>query len=355
MLSKLQQEWSDIRTPFWCMVLIFVIGIIFGVYTPTEYKYLLIQSFNQKVQQFNFDNSLILMLDIFWNNFFVSLIILIFFFSLLIPSFLIFVNGIVVGAFLVFIHRLSLLHEFSFFGTTISSLVPHGILELPAIFLAAAISTMLGLKLFFGSRYIPGEQALKIWKRLLVIFISIVIPALFVAAAIEVFITPIVAQSSVREAVQVQGDSPLLPSSEEVGLAEVNPSEIKSVLGQHDMFSFLPYILSDQTFPILHENFPTRVSQRFFADNESVVSISISEHKSEDEAKAFYDLLYNNHPEAMQLALIEEAMELPAPILSDTNLLHHKNIVCTIKSNLGEDPRLGDIIHAQFLKLKELQ
>jgi MFS family permease len=77
--------------------------------------------------------------------------------------------------------------------TAIMTILPHGILELPAIFLGTSIGISLGLHPLARLR---GKTELTLFSELghaLRIYLSVIIPLLLIAAAVEVFVTPLVA------------------------------------------------------------------------------------------------------------------------------------------------------------------
>ena len=104
-------------------------------------------------------------------------------FSLL-PVLTLIFNGVIVGY---AIKPILYLHGTDFL---LASLIPHGILELPAFFLAASVGIYMGI-----------EQALKLInkrpktysaKTAAKFFVYIIFPLLLVAAFIEAFITPLI-------------------------------------------------------------------------------------------------------------------------------------------------------------------
>ena len=72
--------------------------------------------------------------------------------------------------------------------------IPHGVMEIPAIILAAALIIRLGLTMVTpNEKYTIGEawiRSLADWTRIILL---VVVPLLFVAAFLEVYITPQVA------------------------------------------------------------------------------------------------------------------------------------------------------------------
>jgi stage II sporulation protein M len=80
------------------------------------------------------------------------------------------------------------------FWLSLLTILPHGLLEIPAVLLGTSIGLMLGshvIKRCFGKREtaLGSElgQALKF-------FLLVIVPLLFVAALVEVFVTPVVAK-----------------------------------------------------------------------------------------------------------------------------------------------------------------
>ncbi len=112
--------------------------------------------------------------------------------GLLVPPFIMFFNGIVIGA-APGIIEMSWAHYFA-------AILPHGILELPALVLASAVGMRFGVSVLkacigyvfpplglsgrdmFLREIRPGWQSLKLF--------AVVIPMLVVAAVIEAFVTP---------------------------------------------------------------------------------------------------------------------------------------------------------------------
>ena len=128
---------------------------------------------------------LTLLAIIFLNNAAKSLAALILGLLLGIPSLLfIILNGAIIG---IITYEVSITYGFPF---VFAALLPHGIFELPAVLLSAAVGIKLGLKVL--SRF-KGETGLK--KELqngVRFFATRIIPLLLIAAVIEVFVTPLV-------------------------------------------------------------------------------------------------------------------------------------------------------------------
>jgi len=104
-----------------------------------------------------------------------------------IPACFLLVNGVVLGV------VLSLSGQARGLSVTLLSLLPHGILELPAVFLGTAIGIMIGTsiarKLFTKSADKIGAEL----GRALKFFGSVIVPLLLVAAFVEAYVTPALA------------------------------------------------------------------------------------------------------------------------------------------------------------------
>jgi len=103
------------------------------------------------------------------------------------PVLFLLVNGAILGA------VIPVAVESRGLWTAIMTILPHGILELPAIFLGTSIGISLGLHPLARLR---GKTELTLFSELghaLRIYLSVIIPLLLIAAAVEVFVTPLVA------------------------------------------------------------------------------------------------------------------------------------------------------------------
>lgn len=103
------------------------------------------------------------------------------------PVIFLIVNGAILGAVIPFAV------ESKGVWSSIMTIVPHGIFELPAIFLGTSIGIRLGLHPLWRLR---GKARTTLFSELgqgLRIYVSVILPLLLLAAAIEVFVTPLVA------------------------------------------------------------------------------------------------------------------------------------------------------------------
>lgn len=144
------------------------------------------ESFSSRFESLMTMSPFYIMFAIFLNNAFVSLLFLVLGLALgVLPVLFIAFNGYVVGviAYLVGQERGLL---FILLG-----LLPHGILELPMVFLAASIGLRLGHQVFSALIGRP-TQIKREFKEGLTFYFHWILPVLLVAAIIEAFITPFI-------------------------------------------------------------------------------------------------------------------------------------------------------------------
>jgi len=184
-----EAEFSEGSTKlFWILLVVFFfaasLGYTFASSNPDTSSQFVEQLF-EGFKFIDFSNPIEVFGIIFLNNTAKSLISLIsgFFFGIF-PFFFVFVNGYLIGM-VAFIKG----SEVGFL-TILLALLPHGILEIPAVILASAYGMKLGG--LFYQKVFKGEQvdianALRFFLKK---FLKIVVPILFAAALIETFITP---------------------------------------------------------------------------------------------------------------------------------------------------------------------
>jgi len=101
----------------------------------------------------------------------------------LLPAFFLVVNGAALGA------VLSMSTRSRGLWVSLLSVVPHGVIELPAVFLGTAIGIMMGMMIM---RKLTAKSDAKIGGELghaMKFFVTLIVPLLFVAALVEAFVT----------------------------------------------------------------------------------------------------------------------------------------------------------------------
>ena len=127
-----------------------------------------------------------IMLFIFFNNAIKSLIILMLGIGFgILPLLFIAYNGYIIG---VVVQVISGENGFLFI---LSAILPHGIIELPMVFISAAIGLKIGYEMF---RSITGHPTdiNTVFSRGVRFYFYRIMPLLFVAAVVETFVTPFV-------------------------------------------------------------------------------------------------------------------------------------------------------------------
>jgi stage II sporulation protein M len=171
-----RQIWSDlneVRKYIFAAILIFAAGNVLAILIPRLGEGV-ISAFLEYFKTFENKNVLELVVAVFLRNAFSAFFAILFGFLFgLVPVFGAFFNGIAVGAML---H----LNPLNFF-----KIIPHGLFELPAIFIAWGLGIWCA-----GGLFHSPPISFRV-KRSLNIYLSIIVPLLIIAAIVEVFGTKI--------------------------------------------------------------------------------------------------------------------------------------------------------------------
>ncbi len=190
--SKVSEFTSYLRFiwPYVLFMTVVFFGALFAGYTSSanfpDMADTLMESFSSRFAPLMAMPPIFIMLGIFLNNAFVSLLFLVLglVFGVLPVMFIAF-NGYIVGVISHLVaQEKSLL--FIFFA-----LLPHGIVELPMVFLSAGIGLRLGHQVFSALIGRPTEIK-KEFKEGIRFYFHWIVPLLFLAAVIEAFITPLI-------------------------------------------------------------------------------------------------------------------------------------------------------------------
>lgn len=128
-------------------------------------------------------------LNIFTRNTIVMLIILASGLSIIVPGFIVFANGAVLG-FLVYV----VIYRTNSIILGVLSVAPHGVIELPALFIAAALGTKIGMD-FWGYVIRKKKENLLRTLRMTIPLLAIIMVLLALASIIETYVTPYVLKS----------------------------------------------------------------------------------------------------------------------------------------------------------------
>lgn len=177
---------KDIRTEVGFLSLVFVISVVIGYVIAILYPEIVMKSFQELEGLAGILKSLPpiqIMFLIFLNNALKSLFILVLGVGLgLVPFIFIAYNGYFLG---IFINKI-LMEQGPLY--LVAGLLPHGIIEIPMVIISAAIGMRLGRKGFAALRgetvqlkdeMIAGVKFFFYW----------ILPLLFIAAAVETFVT----------------------------------------------------------------------------------------------------------------------------------------------------------------------
>lgn len=165
----------------WVFLFSFLISIILP--TPSALNNVIIEMLKELVEQTENLNAAQMIIFIFKNNFLVSIMGL---FLGIIFCFIPFIFAVSNGYVLGFVAK-SLIEE-SGIGNGIFSLwrlLPHGIFELPAIFISLGLGLRLGASVFNSLNKNNFKIFSDDFKKSLIVFLFVVIPLLIIAAIIE--------------------------------------------------------------------------------------------------------------------------------------------------------------------------
>jgi len=167
---------------------LFIISCVSGFFIADKNKEMAEKTIEQLFSQFEFVENLspiLIFLIIFLNNSIKALMAMLagFLFGIF-PTFFVILNGYLIGL-VIYVKGLEMGYK-----TIALALIPHGILEIPAIIIACSYGIWLG-KRFWNA--INGRERFRdAIMFALNKYFRIVLPTLLVAALIETFITPII-------------------------------------------------------------------------------------------------------------------------------------------------------------------
>ncbi len=184
-ISFLKYVWG-LRLYLLAILLIFSVFFAIGyaaVMTVPEVGDTIVSNFKQEVSPLKELSPLGLMVGIFANNAFKCLLVIVLGLALgIAPIIFILANGLILGIVIgVTMKSTGLLY-------VLAGVVPHGVIELPLVFISAAIGLKLGVDVL---RAFMGKDVKVVDKLVesLMIFIVWIFPLLFLAAFVETFVT----------------------------------------------------------------------------------------------------------------------------------------------------------------------
>jgi stage II sporulation protein M len=168
------------------IILIFAVFFAIGyaaVVAMPDMGSTVVSSFKQEVSPLKELSPLGMMIGIFANNAFKCLLVMVLGLGLgIVPIGFVLANGLILGVVVaVTLKSTSLLY-------VLVGIVPHGIFELPMVFISAAIGLKLGMDVLKAAMGKEKNLMDKFVESLL-IFIVWIFPILFVAACVETFVT----------------------------------------------------------------------------------------------------------------------------------------------------------------------
>ena len=180
---------KDIKIHILVITLVFFLSAALGFFHSSMDPEYAMQSLEEVSELFDIIKDLSpigIMLFIFFNNAIKSLIILMLGIGFgILPLLFIAYNGYIIG---VVVYIISGENGFTY---VLSAILPHGIIELPMVFISAAIGLKMGYLLFSSIKGQTVDIKTEFSRGMRFYFYRIM-PLLFVAAVIETFVTPFV-------------------------------------------------------------------------------------------------------------------------------------------------------------------
>ena len=179
------------------MISIFLMGTLTGIVLPSKSKLIIFKSLTNKFLDIISSNNLLTFFKIFLNNSFVGLLLIALGFTIFLPMLIILFNGLIIGLSADLSFRIGGLRPAMVLNLA-AALLPHGIIELPALIICSILGLILGAKLFFKKKIMPKEGFTALFIKVTKIYIFIILPLLLFAAFVETFITPTITIGSSR-------------------------------------------------------------------------------------------------------------------------------------------------------------
>ncbi len=167
-------------------ILSLMTGLLVSIKNP-EFSENYLEMFKQSFGWIKTLPPLAVMLLIFLNNAFKSLLALVLGLGLgVIPFLFVAGNGIIIGILGDTISRQN--------GTVfvVAALLPHGIIEIPMILISAGIGLRLGYAIYLSLKGLKIDIKTEL-RQGIRFYMRVILPLLFIAAVIETFVTPLIA------------------------------------------------------------------------------------------------------------------------------------------------------------------
>jgi len=279
------------------IVSLFFVSLVVGFFLPAGMKKTLLASMLETLAAAPIEDGAWSMFRFyFFNNFLAAATLALLGFTIVLPVLIVAMNGFFVGVILDIIVR-SIGVETGVVWSTVIGLVPHGIFEIPAIVFAATGGVMFGLKVFFTKKFFTDQTRFHVFKRVVVMFLSVVVPLLLVAAIVESTLTPWLIDKSLQPMVLAQENNPDLAPlvlteddlhSAGIDMVRISLVDVQDRVAGEDQVAVLGNlsILFDEGIYGKYKTIRTRPQMRRVFEGEEVsLSIDIISFETEDEAE----------------------------------------------------------------------
>ena len=196
-LKKAYQFITEDKRYIYFASVVFIIGIIAGLLMPEKAQMNLLDNLINFIENITANKTPIqLFFVIFFNNLKVNLYVVLFgIFLGIFPFLVLLVNGIAIGVISDVFSRM-IQAKSCLWIYFVASLLPHGIIEIPAFIISAAMGFRIGKQLILPEiktgKWKRFRSATEIFKKSMFSYVYIILLLVFAAALIETFVTPII-------------------------------------------------------------------------------------------------------------------------------------------------------------------
>jgi len=292
--------------------ILFVGAVVAGFFLPADMKRELLLSLGEKFADASSESPSAVFWFIFWNNTFVAFLLLILGLTVIGPALLLLMNGFFIGVLLDVLSR-AVGVDAGLVSTMVAGLVPHGVLEIPAIIFAALLSSLVGVKLYLKKKVSPALTRMQFLGKALLVYLFLIVPLLFFAAIVESTVTPALSEIAVERAMQAEEHHPafdgVMVTAEElssagidavaVSLADVELGELSSEQ-YRQAFDNLAILFDEHVYASYKEIRQRPNMRRSFLRQDELLNIELLSFDAKEQAEGAVTFLSEMFPDDTQ-------------------------------------------------------
>lgn len=355
---------STYRKTFLLSLFLFFVGISFILLIPDHSKMNFFLSMGDQIFTFNYEKQK-LFSEILFNNLRVDLEILILSPLIIPPFFMAIEFGIPLGVVIDIIPRMTAIPGFKI-QDALTSIIPHGLIELPTMILVQFLAILMALKMVFKGKIAPSQSRWNFFVKIFRVNLLILVPLIILAAIVESFIS----YSFVRQkSNQMLTIDPLLNrmivNTDDLKKLGIDSQEVASNSDKDSVeFTFKTvgiYLYDKEITSVLKKNFPTKTETKLYKSNDVLVSFQVREYKNndlEEQQKLFEDVykaLAKNDP-SIKISEIDKGI-FKIESNSKTSLIfvnYLKNYLYSVSLRGGDNSLFDKMIQLQKEKISKI-